>query len=373
MDTNQSLGCRELIVSLEDRSYPIWIGSGLLPRLSALLLERGISNGSPLLLVSDEQVAKHHLATVQQALQEGGYNTVVHIVPSGESSKSLTHYEACMTTAIEAGLDRKSTVLALGGGVVGDLAGFVAATYMRGVKFIQLPTTILAHDSSVGGKVAVNHALAKNMIGAFHQPEAVIFDLETLHTLPIREVRAGLAEMIKHGLIWDEAFSDWCLEHADDLVALDQAKLAYGIYMGCNVKAQVVSKDEREQNLRAILNLGHTIGHALEAVGQYGELLHGEAISIGMVGSAELAVLLGEDSQLVTYTRRILEAFGLPTSIPSHYDTDAILSAMMHDKKFSGGRTTFVIPTAVGQVDIRHDISIELVRSVVDKLKGESA
>ncbi|WP_195570970.1 3-dehydroquinate synthase [Paenibacillus sp. 1001270B_150601_E10] len=369
MQINKQLQTAELQVELGERSYPIWIGSGLVLRLGELCQLKDLSTRSPMLIITDESVAALHLETAKQSLTEAGYNVAVHIVPSGESSKSLANLEACITTALQAGLDRKSTVIALGGGVVGDLAGFVAASYMRGVRFVQVPTTILAHDSSVGGKVAVNHPLAKNIIGAFYQPEMVVYDTSTLLTLPIREVRAGLAEMLKHGLIWDRAFADWCLEHASDLLSLKEDVLQYGLYTGCSVKAQVVSKDEREQDLRAILNLGHTIGHALEAVGHYGELLHGEAISIGMIGSAMLAERLGEDPEILPYTRRLIEAFGLPTQIPASYETDDIMSAMMHDKKFSEGEMVFVVPTAIGKVDIRRDVPVRLVREIVELLK----
>lgn len=370
MHINEQLQAAELRVELGDRSYPIWIGSKLVERLGELCLSKQLSTKSPMMIITDTHVEALHLSTAKQSLEAAGYRVAVHVVPAGESSKSLSHLEACITTALEAGLDRKSAVVALGGGVVGDLAGFVAASYMRGVRFIQVPTTILAHDSSVGGKVAVNHPLAKNIIGAFYQPEMVVYDTSTLLTLPLREVRAGLAEMLKHGLIWDQRFADWCLEHADELLSLREEVLQYGLYAGCAVKAQVVSKDEREQDLRAILNLGHTIGHALEAVGQYGEMLHGEAISIGMIGSAMLAERLGEAAEILPYTRRMIEAFGLPTQIPASYDTEDIMSAMMHDKKFSEGEMVFVVPTAIGKVEIRRDVPVALVREIVYELKG---
>lgn len=371
MNMNEQWNVAELTVDLNERSYPILIGSGLLQKAGQVFEHLQFTKKSPMLIITDEHVASHHLFTVKEALEEAGYSVSSHIVPAGETSKTLMQLEACITSALEAGLDRKSTIIALGGGVVGDLAGFVAASYMRGVRFVQMPTTILAHDSSVGGKVAVNHPLAKNIIGAFHQPELVLYDTSTLLTLPVREVRAGLAEMIKHGLIWDEQFANWCYEHARELVGLNEQILQYGLYTGCHVKAQVVSRDERENDLRAILNLGHTIGHALEAVGHYGELLHGEAIAIGMIGSARLAVRLGEDPYIETRTRELMEAFGLPTYIPAHYDTDAIMKAMMHDKKFSEGSMVFVVPTAIGQVEIRRDVSVTLVREIVNSLKGE--
>ncbi|OMF35155.1 3-dehydroquinate synthase [Paenibacillus sp. FSL H8-0548] len=362
---------RELTVELGDRSYPIYIGEGLLKEASSYFTKHGISKKSPLLIITDSCVAKFHLEAFESGLAAAGFMTASVVVPSGESSKSLSMLESLVTKALEAGLDRKSAIVALGGGVVGDLAGFVAASYMRGIKFVQVPTTILAHDSSVGGKVAVNHPLAKNIIGAFHQPELVLYDLHTLQTLPPREVSAGLSEVVKHGLIWDEAFTDWCEENAEKLLALDADALGYALYKGCSVKAAVVSKDERENDLRAILNLGHTIGHALEAVAGYGELLHGEAISIGMIGSAKLGLRYGAPEEVYTVTKRVLAKCGLPVRLPAHFDVDKIMEAMMHDKKFSEGTMVFVVPTEIGKVEIKSDVSVQWVREIVEQLKLE--
>ncbi|MFF2090105.1 3-dehydroquinate synthase [Paenibacillus sp. NPDC058174] len=363
---------RELMVDLGERSYPIYIGEGLLPEASSYFLKHGISTKSPLLIVTDSEVATRHLSTLEDSLRSGGFTVASAIVDSGESSKSLAVLEKLVTKALEAGLDRKSTIVALGGGVVGDLAGFVAASYMRGVKFVQVPTTILAHDSSVGGKVAVNHPLAKNIIGAFHQPELVLYDLNTLQTLPPREVKAGLSEVVKHGLIWDAEFAQWCEDHAEELLALDPDALGYALYKGCSVKAAVVSQDERENDLRAILNLGHTIGHALEAVAGYGELLHGEAISIGMIGSAKLGLRYGAPEDVYTTTKRALSKCGLPVKLPEHFDVDAIMEAMMHDKKFSENTMVFVVPTAIGTVEIKKDVPTAWVREIVEQLKLEA-
>lgn len=257
---------RQLTVQLEERSYPILIGCGLLAQAPQYFEQYGLTKKSPLLIITDEHVAPKYLSDLEQTLRTAGFTVVSAVVPSGETSKSLSVYQDMMTIAIEGKLDRSSAIVALGGGVVGDLAGFVAATYMRGIKFVQVPTTILAHDSSVGGKVAVNHPLAKNMIGAFHQPELVLYDVDTLQTLPPRDVSAGLSEMLKHGLIRDEAFAYWCEEHAEDLLALDSEALEYGLERGCSIKAEIVSRDERENGERALLNLGHTIGHAIEAI-----------------------------------------------------------------------------------------------------------
>ncbi|MEK3862464.1 3-dehydroquinate synthase [Paenibacillus sp. FSL H7-0716] len=362
---------RTINVDLGDRSYPIHIGSGLLHNIGQYCAEAGLSTRSPLLVVSDSEVAPRYLPALEEALSQQGYTVVSHIMPAGEASKSLTVYEEVMTTAIQAGLDRNSAVLALGGGVVGDLAGFVAATYMRGIGFLQIPTTILAHDSSVGGKVAVNHPLAKNMVGAFYQPSLVLYDLDTLRTLPPRQVSSGLAEVVKHGLIMDKEFAYWCREHADELLALNAEALGYALERGCAIKAHVVANDEREHGLRAILNLGHTIGHAIEAVGGYGVFLHGEAIAIGMAGSALLAVKLGRDRSIYEDTVSMLSALSLPIQLPSEYDEEELMEAMMHDKKFKEGRMTFIVPDAIGAVSIVNDVQESLVREVLAELKKE--
>lgn len=363
---------RELTVELGDRSYPIYIGEGLLNEASSYFIKHGISKKSPLLIITDSHVAEYHLQAFESVLAEAGFKTSSVVVPSGESSKSLTMLESLVTKALEAGLDRKSAIVALGGGVVGDLAGFVAASYMRGIKFVQVPTTILAHDSSVGGKVAVNHPLAKNIIGAFHQPELVLYDLTLLQTLPPRDVSGGLSEVVKHGLIWDESFVAWCEEHAEKLLALDPDTLGYALYKGCSVKAAVVSKDERENDLRAILNLGHTIGHAIEAVAGYGEFMHGEAISIGMIGSAKLGLRYGAPEEVYTVTKRVLAKCGLPVRLPEHIEVDKIMEAMMHDKKFAEGTMVFVVPTAIGEVEIKRDVPVQWVREIVEQLKQEA-
>jgi len=336
-----------------------------------LFEKHSISKSAPLMIVTDEQVAKYHLRDVLARLEQGGFKPVYKIVPSGEKTKSLEMLQEIVGEALAAGLDRKSAIVALGGGVVGDLAGFVAASYMRGVRFIQIPTTILAHDSSVGGKVAVNHPKAKNIIGAFHQPVMVLYDTDTLRTLPDREIRAGLSEVIKHGLIWDRSFTEWLDAHSGDLLSLHSGALEHALYEGCKVKARVVSEDEREGGLRAILNFGHTIGHAVEAVGGYGELLHGEAISIGMVGAARLSVKRGSPPEVYTETKRILQKFGLPVRLPEHYRLDEIMSAMMHDKKFKEGKMVFILLKELGKVEIRDDISAAEVEEIVQQLKQE--
>lgn len=363
---------RELTVDLGQRSYSIYIGPGLLGSAGDYFKRLGLPTRSPLLIVTDTTVRPLYAERVAASLAAADYTAAVSVVPAGEGSKSLTELDRLVADALTAGLDRKSTVVALGGGVVGDLAGFLASVYMRGVRFVQMPTTILAHDSSVGGKTGVNHRLAKNIIGAFHQPEAVLYDLDSLASLPPREVRAGLSEVIKHGLIWDAGFVDWCEAHAERLLALEPDALGYALYEGCKVKSIVVSRDERENDLRAILNLGHTIGHALEAAAGYGELLHGEAIAVGMVGSARLAARFGYGDEIAVRTEAIFRKFGLPVRIPAGFDADEIMKAMQHDKKFSEGNMVFVVPTAIGSVEIRRDVPAGWVREIVEGLTEEA-
>lgn len=364
-----STATTKLTVELGERSYPIVIGGGLLDRASEYLREVGVPDKSPLMIVTDDNVAPLYLEKLESALTKGGYRVVSAVVPAGEATKSLSVYNDLVTQAIEAGLDRSSAILALGGGVVGDLAGYVAGTYMRGIRFIQVPTTILAHDSSVGGKVAVNHPLAKNMIGVFHQPELVLYDVDTLSTLPIREVRAGLAEMVKHGLIWDRKFAEWCHDNAPRLLALDSEALIYGLEKGCAIKAQVVSRDERENDLRAILNLGHTLGHAIEAVAGYGRFLHGEAIAVGMAAAALLGEERGGETGLYGETMLMLRALELPVTLPEDMDTEALMSAMQRDKKFREGKMVYIVPTEIGRVEIADDVEADAVRDIIERLK----
>ncbi|QRG69914.1 3-dehydroquinate synthase [Brevibacillus choshinensis] len=355
-----------LTVELGERSYPIVIGEGLLQQAPKLLQQAGVSSKSQLLIVTDEHVASHYLQPLLDALAQAGYRASASVIAAGEQSKSLAVYERIMTEAIQAGLDRKSAVLALGGGVVGDLAGFVAATYMRGIDFVQLPTTLLAHDSSVGGKVAINHPLGKNLIGAFHQPRVVIYDTSALHSLPKREVAAGFAEVVKHGLISDEAFVDWLEEHADRLWELDSELLAKAIHRGCAVKAAIVSEDETEQGKRALLNLGHTFGHAFEALSAYSVLNHGEAISIGMCLAAKVAERIGmADQGVYERTKRVLRLYHLPTEWPGDLTPEAVLEAMKRDKKTVGGKLALVLPRAIGQVEVVKDIDEEIILKVM--------
>ena len=361
---------RQLTVSLGKRSYPILIGESLLKSLGDLFLNAGIDRRRKILVVTDHQVATYYLPTVTEQLQRHGYPVYTSIIPAGEQSKSLNVYEQVITQAIEYELDRQSLVVALGGGVVGDLAGFVAATYMRGIDFVQLPTTLLAHDSSVGGKVAVNHALGKNMIGAFHQPQMVIYDLTALRTLPKREILSGLSEVIKHAVIWDETFFQWLTKQVDALLRLRNDVLEDALYRSCQIKAHVVSEDEREAGLRKVLNFGHTVGHALESFYGYQRLAHGEGVAIGMVVASRIAALMNPETKAVEESlTELLRRFGLPVRLPSDVDLHAILELIYHDKKVQQGHIKMVLPVRIGQVEIDQVVSPELLLQAMAELR----
>lgn len=359
-----------LYVKLGERSYPIYIGPGILEHLPRLLAERGIESAHPLFVVTDEQVDTHYGETVHQRLLETGYRVGKAVVPAGDQSKSLAILEELVTDALEFGLNRHGVVLALGGGMVGDLAGFLAASYMRGIRFVQIPTTLLAHDSSVGGKVAVNHPLAKNVIGAFHQPVAVVYDTSTLQSLPHREYLSGFAEVIKHGLIRDASLLEMLQEKRESLLAIESPYIDQVILSGCQIKAEIVSHDEKEQGLRAILNYGHTIGHAIEALADFGGLSHGESIAIGMVGAAMIGERLGTVKEgVVSETRELLTAYGLPVKLPSYFSEHDILTRMRHDKKNRSDELVMVLPTGWGRVDIFSNISEQVVLGVLRTLQ----
>lgn len=360
---------KELTVDLGKRSYPIWIGRDILQQLVSFLERLHIGTKQKLLLVTDSQVAPLYASTIVEQLKEEGYQIYLYTIPAGESSKSFTQYERIITYALENKLDRRSVVLALGGGVVGDLAGFVASTFMRGISFIQIPTTILAHDSSVGGKVAINHPLGKNMVGSFYQPIAVLYDTATLVSLPKREVLSGLAEVLKHGFIWDADFVEWLATHREKLVGLEEPFLSEALYRGCQIKASVVARDEREESLRAILNFGHTFGHAFEALGEYQTYTHGEAISIGMALAAELSSIQYDNPSIARTVSSLLEAYGLPIhwgDLP--WDIDEILEKMYADKKVVSGSLNLILLRKIGQAELVKEVNPEFIKHVY--LKG---
>ena len=354
-------------VPLGTRSYPIQIGSGLLARLGAECLP--LSLGERCAVISDSNVASRFATKAVTSLRRAGFDPVLITVPAGETSKCLRVAADCYDQLARHRLERKSFVVAVGGGVVGDLAGFVAATYLRGIPFVQVPTTLLAHvDSSVGGKVGVNLKTGKNLVGSFHQPRLVMCDLDTLKTLPTREYRSGLAEVIKYGIIHDADLFEQLERQMNKLLRLDRTILTSVIGRCCEIKAEVVSNDETETGQRAILNFGHTIGHAIEAISGYNRYLHGEAISIGQVAAARLSVqCLGLPSAEAERIRRLFEAAGLPTTIRLSASQRArLFDSMKLDKKVTAGEIKFVLAQRIGKVQWGQKVPEAAVREVLD-------
>ena len=341
----------EVQIALGERSYPILIGAGLLSQPSAW---QGLPKASTALIVTNDAVGPLYASALQQALQP--HYAQIHQVtlPDGESHKTWQTLNQVFDVLLSQGCDRKTVLFALGGGVVGDMTGFAAACYMRGVPFVQVPTTLLAQvDSSVGGKTAVNHPLGKNMIGAFYQPARVVCDLSSLQTLPAREMSAGLAEIIKYGPIADMVFLDWIEAHIDSLMARDPQALAHAVQRSCEIKAWVVGQDERESGLRAILNFGHTFGHAIEAGLGFGEWLHGEAVGCGMVMAAQLSHRLGYiDLALVERLTALIARAGLPVVGPN-LGVETYLHHMRVDKKAEAGDIRFVLIDSPGHAKVQ--------------------
>jgi len=344
-------------VALGERSYPIHIGGALLDRAGELLAN---VLGRRTVIITNATVAVYHLAPLRAGLEKRGAASDVVMVPDGETHKSWSTLEDIITRLLELRVDRATTVIALGGGVIGDLAGFAAAIALRGLPFVQIPTTLLAQvDSSVGGKTGINHPLGKNMIGAFWQPRAVLIDVDCLRTLPVRELKAGLAEVIKYGAIRDAAFFQWLEENAARLVAGDPVALEHAISRSCAIKAEIVSADEREAGERALLNFGHTFGHAIEAAQGYGAWLHGEAVAVGMVLASRLSEkACGLPPREVERVIALVAACGLPTA-PPKITHERWLDLMGHDKKVAGGTMRFVLLEEFGRAAIRSDVSTE--------------
>lgn len=342
----------ELQVELGERRYPIHIGAGL---LDASSLYAPHIRGSQVMIVTNTTIAPLYLARLEQAL--AGYQIRSVVLPDGEAFKTLEVMQRIITGLLDARFDRGCTLVALGGGVIGDITGFAAACYQRGVDYLQVPTTLLAQvDSSVGGKTAVNHPLGKNMIGAFHQPRCVIADTDTLHTLPDRELHAGIAEVIKYGLIRDRDFLAWLRLHLPALVARDGQSLAYAIDRSCRNKAEVVAADERESGERALLNLGHTFGHAIETGLGYGVWLHGEAVAAGMCMAADLSSRLGWLTAAdVAEVDALMGGAGLPTRAPQALAPDRMLELMAVDKKAKNGRIRLVLLKELGRAVVSSD------------------
>ncbi len=352
-----------LTVTTTTTTYPVLVEAHVLDRLPALLNQLGLRGR--LWLIADAALDTLYATPIAAQLSAAGWNIERVTVPSGEGSKSTEQLGALYAWLIGGGVERRDIVLALGGGVIGDLAGFAAATVLRGIAVIQLPTTLLAMvDSAVGGKTGINHPLGKNLIGAFHQPRLVLADTTTLASLPPRELRSGWAEVIKHGVIRDAGLFEALELHPD---APDDAEtFATLIRRAVAVKVAVVNADEREQGERIILNYGHTIGHAVEALAGYGGLLHGECVAIGMHAAARIAVALGLcDPALVTRQQALLAAYGLNPAMPPGLDPDAILALTLRDKKVQAKRVRWVLPTALGSVVVRDDVPEETVRGVL--------
>ncbi len=349
----------KITITTSSKQYPVYIRMNAIEELTNIL-QKG--EYTKLLVITDENVASLHLDTLLSAIPDD-QTTEVHTVPAGEQAKQMAVFETCHSVALEKGLDRKSCIIAFGGGAVGDLAGFVAATYMRGIPFIQVPTTILAHDSAVGGKTAINHPLGKNMIGAFHQPDAVIYDTQFLQTLPIAEIRSGFAEVVKHALIADAQFFDYLVTNISDLRNIEDKQLIYMLKKGIEIKAHVVSVDEKEHGLRAILNLGHTLGHAIEASAGYGKMTHGEAVMIGIVYALTLSKeIKGLQFPMETFILW-LEQLNYQVTIPKELQFAEAFVTMTRDKKAVADKPRFVLLEEVAQPVIE-----EVERSVLEKI-----
>jgi 3-dehydroquinate synthase len=352
---------KQVSVKLGDRSYEILIGDAILADTPQLLGK----DSTRFLIVTDDNVRTPHAELVLKALRDSGAQGTIVAVAAGERSKSLSTLSTLYDALIEQSANRRTTIVAVGGGVVGDLAGFLAATYARGLPFVQVPTTLLAMvDSSVGGKTGINHPRGKNLIGAFHQPLGVLVDTATLETLPDREYRSGLAEVIKYGVIMDADFFAWLEGQVDGMVHRDSEVLAHIVARCCQLKADVVQEDEFEtKGLRAILNYGHTFAHAFEALSGYDELLHGEAVSIGMICASRLAVRLNRISEEVTDRQvALLSAVGLPVNVPANQLSrhQELMDCMLLDKKTVDGQLRFILPDRIGHVELVEGVAADV-------------
>ena len=353
-------------VNLAERSYDIEIGSDNLQRVGQCLTSTGTVSHA--VIITDENVQQPHAIRVAESLTDESLDVDLLVVEPGEPTKSIDMAAGLWEGLLELGADRRTLVVAVGGGVVGDLAGFIAATYARGVRFFQVPTSLLAQvDSSVGGKVGINLPEAKNMVGAFLQPVGVLVDTATLDTLPKREYLAGLAEVVKYGVALDARFFDYLEAHVAVLLAHEADVLIHVIGRCCRLKADVVENDEREESgLRAVLNYGHTFAHPLETLSGYGQIVHGEAVAMGMLCASRLAERLGRvDAQLTRRQRSLLEALGLPVELPD-LDREQIMATMRHDKKVEHGKLRFVLPSRLGHVELVGDVDPADVRAALE-------
>jgi 3-dehydroquinate synthase len=357
----------DITVELGERTYPILIRHNILPKIGEIL--EGLNLNPKIAVITNPTVGKLYSKIVLEALEKASFDPCLIQIPDGETAKSLEVCHLVYKELLNHKLERDSALIALGGGVVGDLAGFVAATYLRGVPYIQVPTTLLAQvDSSVGGKVAVNLPEGKNLIGAFYQPKMVIIDTDVLKTLPKREFNSGIAEVVKYGVIKDESLFKYLSNHESLIKTLDHDVLSYIVKTSCKIKAEIVSRDERDaKGIRMILNYGHTIGHAIEGASNYERYLHGEAVSIGMVCASQIAIkkgyLLKED---LDRQKQLLSSFNLPIRFSSDISIDKIMEVMEYDKKSNIGKIRFILPKRIGCVIIENNVSRDLVHEVLN-------
>ncbi|MDY0211466.1 MAG: 3-dehydroquinate synthase [Desulfuromonadaceae bacterium] len=356
---------QQMKVELAERSYYIVQGDGSLTHLGELLASLQLAEH--VVVITNDVVGPLYGSQVEHELQQAGYRVDTIVLPDGEEYKNAHTLDIVYTYMLERACDRNTTIVALGGGVIGDMAGFAAATYMRGIPFVQIPTTLLAQvDSSVGGKTAINHPLGKNMIGAFYQPLKVVIDTSTLDTLEKRHFRAGLAEVVKYGIIADGEFFAWIEDNFEALLRREPAALGYAIMRCCSIKADIVARDETEQSVRALLNFGHTFGHAVEQLCGYGVVLHGEAVSIGMVVAARISAAMGFcTSNDILRVEDILYKCGLPTIVPAQFTSAQYVTSMMRDKKVSSGRLRMVLNQGIGSSDVYNVDAPERIFSTV--------
>jgi 3-dehydroquinate synthase len=360
---NDTMSLSESRVELGDRSYSVFVGSGILPTVATLLAKQGITG--PLVVISDRNVARRYLRRLHQDLSAGGHDVLSLTLPPGEDRKNLKSAEHVYTRMLEKRIGRSATIVALGGGVIGDLAGFVAATYQRGIRLVHVPTSLLAQvDSSIGGKTGVNHAMGKNMIGAFYQPKVVVADIDVLKTLPKRELVCGLGEIIKYGVILDESLFSYVEINWNRLIHCERESMQYVVSRCARLKSELVSRDERETSVRVILNCGHTIGHGLEAAGKYRSIKHGEAVLLGLVAEGfiarEMGLLApGDFERIVSLIRQF------PLNFRLSLKSSLLLSLVGRDKKTRAGKNRFVLPVRIGKTSIIEDVTPALIGASV--------
>jgi 3-dehydroquinate synthase len=358
-------------VDIPGKSYEIVIAPGSLHNLGEHMAS--LTLGKKVLLVSNPMIFQHYGERAIASLQNAGFEVTSYNLPPGERYKTLNSIQKIYDIALDNRLERSSTMVALGGGVVGDMTGFAAATWLRGINVVQIPTSLLAMvDSAIGGKTGVNHPHGKNLVGAFHQPSFVLIDPEVLKTLPAREFRAGMAEVIKYGVIWDaELFTQLeASKHLDQLRYVKSDLINYILTHSCQAKADFVSKDEKESGLRAILNYGHTIGHAVESLTNYRLFKHGEAVGTGMIAAGEIAVKLGLWQKADTERQNaLIKKSGLPTQLPAGLDIQAIIDALQLDKKVKSGKVRFVLPTQIGEVKVTDEVPTDIIRQVLQEIQ----